>query len=60
MKKKVLGLYDSNITYMEKLYKYLEDDRKIGFSIFEGGELLIPISFFKDIHISRGELIGGN
>lgn len=33
MKKKVLGLYDSNITYMEKLYKYLEDDRKIGFSI---------------------------
>ena len=33
MKKKVLGLYDSNITYTEKLYKYLEDDRKIGFSI---------------------------
>ena len=33
MKKKVLGLYDSNITYMEKLYKYLEDDKKIGFSL---------------------------
>ena len=33
MKKKVLGLYDSNITYMEKQFKYLEDDKKIGFSI---------------------------
>ena len=33
MKKKTLALFDSNLNYMEKLYRYLEDCRKIKLSI---------------------------
>ncbi len=33
MKKKVLALLDSNKGYMEKLYRYLEEQRNIGFTI---------------------------
>ena len=33
MKKKVLGLYDSNQDYMEKLYRYLDEDKKFNLSI---------------------------
>ena len=42
MKKKVLGLYDSNICYMEKMYRYLEEERRIGFSLcaFTGEDTL--------------------
>ena len=34
MKKKILALYDSNISYMERLQKYLSDYAKIPFSVY--------------------------
>lgn len=58
MKKKVLGLYDSNITYMEKLYKYLEDDKKIGFSLcaFTSEEKLTDFLEKEKIKVRKIEL----
>ena len=33
MKKKTLVLFDSNLNYMEKLYRYLEENRKVRLSV---------------------------
>lgn len=33
MKRKTLALFDSNLSYMEKLYRYLDESRKIRFSL---------------------------
>ncbi|MBO4310366.1 MAG: hypothetical protein J5856_04780 [Lachnospiraceae bacterium] len=33
MKRKILALFDSDINYMEKLYRYLNDSGKIGFML---------------------------